>query len=243
MRAISVACILCIGMALSPPAIALAQSQVSPAKSERLQLYFFGSDSDPILDWFRTNPDLARVKAASQWFRNSADTAMFRERYAPAVGTNLPVLVMARECDGGSMFAASRDTMPRSSSELFNALKTAFNHAKEARKCPIPDPAMSQQLSQPLNQRVIGADGYYADATDCNGPNCPLPNSGRHPGGGFLDRLRPSDREEPFVSEGFGVLGGIRNMFWLAAGFVGLMFFLFVAGVSAIIVFFSMRRQ
>lgn len=194
----------------------VALGQIEKPQPEELQLYFFGPADHPVAKWFDTNPDLANIKRNSKWFRQGPESVMFQERYAQTVGANLPVLVMARASDGGTIYAADKDALPGRSSSLFVALREAYNASKDAVRTPQPGPAQSIGANLP---RFLQDDGTGEYEADCVGPNCRVPFR---------------DRGQPFAPEALG--DGIRNLVWLIGGVLVFAFVLIVFVACVLVV-------
>jgi len=119
---------------------------VGMAKSQepdnRMHLIFVGDNNAPQLAWFAANPDMAALKNATRFSHYKTTDAIFRERFAPVLGTNAPMIILERP-DGGTIYAADKNSLPRFSSACFLEMKAAYQKSKEAKK-PEPPPFLQQ---------------------------------------------------------------------------------------------------
>lgn len=194
------------------PALAFGQSTDSLGK---LHLIYVGQASDPQLQWFSTNPELAQLKKSVTWSHLRPTDKIFIERYQPVLGTDFPMVILERS-DGGTIYAASGRSMPRYGSDLFGSLRESYQLAKNA--------------AQPVN-----TDQLLYESPPCVGPFCPAPDSSSVPSVD-RDRVLPL-RKDPFPAE--GIIDRASNLVWLvfALGAFGFACFVLLIAVWLVSIF------
>lgn len=210
-----------------------ATAQQMPDDSNRNQLVVIGAADNAPATWFTSDPSLAAVKSMSNWSLLNPNTkehmTLFRERYQPQLGAALPIVALLRP-DGGVIYKADRNTIPRSGAELFTQMKATVLMARNAIKAPTPN--------------AVGAmgdftdDSYPADFSECGPDGCYPPDSS--------GMTQPTSRR---VHDPFGVVAGnwitdsVSAAFWLVGSIVALGFFAVCAVVVLFVIYFVTRAM
>lgn len=222
-------CLIAIAALASLCVSALAQEL--PDDSNRNQLVVVGAADNAPATWFATDPSLAAVKKLSNWSilnPNSREhMTLYRERYQQQLGTAFPVVALMRP-DGGVIYAADRNSIPRSAADLFTEMKSRVLMARNAIKSQYTPPQ-----ANPMGDSDFPQELFPQDLSECGPDGCYPPDSGS---GGLL---HPSRR----VSDPFGRVAGnwitdsVSAVFWLIGSVVALGFFA-VCGVVVIFVLY-----
>jgi hypothetical protein len=147
---------------------------------------------------------------------NTPGQKIYQERYASVLGDQYPIVAYLRP-DGGAIYVADRNSMPRSSAELYEAMKAAAFQAKNAKP--------ANQLPNDL----ITQDNFE----DCPDGYCP-PDERDEP---RFPRLQPILRpDNPLDISGGIVRDSISSGVWLVFAAVALCF----VALFAVLIFGAM---
>jgi hypothetical protein len=168
-----------------------AVQPTTPAVSPRYEIALFldgSAKSNTIAEWFRTNRNLASLRAKCDFQEYAANNAMYRTRFANIVPVNQFPAILFLKPDGGHVHAAGGRMIPGSADMLYADLKEGYRLSRSVEAAEaIPD-----------NSGVIREAGYSWDSQispsmqlqnpqDCPDGVCPLPDDED-------DRWRPGDR-------------------------------------------------
>lgn len=183
----------------------------------KLHLIYIGQTSDPQLQWFATNPELAQLKKSVTWSHLRPSDKIFIERYQPVLGNDFPMVIFER-ADGGTIYAASGRSMPRYGSDLFAMLRESYQLAKNA--------------AQPVK-----TEDLLYESPPCVGPFCPAPDTSSVPSVD-RDRVLPL-RKDPFPAE--SIIDRASNLVWLVFALGAFGFTCFVLLITVWLVSIFMR--
>jgi hypothetical protein len=179
-----------------------------PAPQARYQLVVVGQPDSYPVRWFSDNPDLANVRKAVDYQLFTPGQKIYQERYAAVLGDQYPIVAYLRP-DGGAIYVADRNTMPKTSNDLFAAMKAAALQAQNAR------PA-----NQLPNDLVVTQETFE----DCPDGYCPTPNRDEP----RFPRLQPLINPSNPLELGGGVVrDSISSGVWLVFAAITLCFIAF----------------
>lgn len=134
---------------------ALVHAQSSPDQGKDIHLVYIGETGSTQYKWFFTNSDLVSLREQCNWSHLLPTDSIFKEKYAPVVGTDMPIVLFMRN-DGGLIHSASGANFPRQASVLFADLRSSFRLAQKAK----PAEQVTEQFGESIEP-------------PCIGPNCP----------------------------------------------------------------------
>lgn len=121
-----------------------------PTSKRASLLLFVGTDqqSNTLLDWFNRDPACQQLKSNCNFQAYTKDNALYRERYSGVIpAEQFPAIVFC-DSDGGHIYVAASQSIPKSASSLIAEMKTAYEAQKKAREQDA-DPAQTIEGSPP----------------------------------------------------------------------------------------------
>jgi hypothetical protein len=178
-----------------------ASNSVLPAPKIYELALFVGTDarSQQLLNWFNTDPSLAKVKAASNYQVYTRDNPLYKTRFASVVPPEQFPAVVLQHADGGHIHAAGGNFIPTSAQQLFSDFQQGVTHSKQVREHDRQMTGMIRQAGYSWDRGIapnmqlpslqqLQQYGGEPESCDPNDPNCGRrwPGGG---GGGGLDGL------------------------------------------------------
>jgi hypothetical protein len=206
------------------PASTSSTRPATPAEQakKRYQIALFvdsDANSQRLLDWFNTDPNLVKLKAKCAFQVYTESNALYRTRYADIVPADQFPVVLFQDSTGGHVHAAGHTMLPSTARELYNDLRHGYE--------------LYQQTRQAQKTGALKTRGYSWDAAisptlqlsseDCPDGYCPIePADNRwRP----FDRDHDGDRDRLFDRDS----GGRNALIWAGAGEMATLALIFVA--------------
>src|SRR6056297_3226445 len=207
---------------VTPASTGSPPSTTPETAKKRYQIALFvGNDakSSQLIDWFDTDPDLAKLKSKCAFQVYTETNAIYRTRFADIVPASQFPVVLFQDASGGHVHAAGHTMLPATAGELYDDLHHGFE--------------LYQQTRQAQRTGALKSRGYSWDAAisptmqlsaeDCPDGYCPIEPADTtwRP----FDRDRNDDRDLLFDRD----VGGRNALIWAGAGEMATLALIFVA--------------
>lgn len=147
--------------------------------ADKLNLVVIGDVNSAPATWFRTDPNLRNLAAATHFtvLDPRLPQGLYAQRYRGKVVGQPPIVILERK-DGGVIYAAHAGSMPSSGGQLYTDIGTSYKLAAKAKPTrdarigalTVPDPAKQVQLAEATGEVP---KSYLPE--DCPDGVCPVP--------------------------------------------------------------------
>lgn len=170
-----------------PPVTTVSNTADQPEKKVYQLSLFINDDaqSQQILYWFGTQPQLIRLREISDVQVYTPENALYKSRFADIVPVNQFPVVLFTDSTGGHIHAAGRTMIPGSANELWEDLRKGQQLWVQSKEGTIQNNGAIKSKGYSWDDQIL--PNMRLTANDCPDGNCPSPDTSWRP----FDRVRP----------------------------------------------------